>query len=81
MAGLLRTIHRRGVTPFVTLRNISGANWWKSLMTSRLRSSVCRAETPLTAWLPTAARCAMRTYFSPDSSKRDMRRTRSSSPG
>ena len=33
--------------------------------------------TPLTAWLPTQARCAMRTYFSPPSSISDSREIRS----
>ena len=66
--GLLSTIQRRGVTPLVTLTNFSGAIRWKSRSTVCLEQLVCSAATPLMAWLPTLARCAMRTYRSPVSS-------------
>ncbi|SKV05119.1 Uncharacterised protein [Mycobacteroides abscessus subsp. abscessus] len=46
-----------------------------------MSSSECSAATPLMAWLPTVARCAIRTLLPPSSPMSDMRRTRASSPG
>src|SRR5215831_3123628 len=63
--GLLSIMKRRGVTPLVMLWNRSGHSSAKSFSTVCCSSCVCRAATPLTAWLPTVARFAMRTRFSP----------------
>ena len=60
--GLLSARKRRGVTPLVMLvkllRPQLGEVAQHGLACS---SSECSAATPLTAWLPTVARCAMRT--------------------
>ncbi len=79
--GLAKSINRRGVTPLVLLLNRPGQSSWKSFSTLVLSSSLCRAETPLTAWLPTQAKCAIRTRLPPVSSINDMRAMRWSSPG
>jgi hypothetical protein len=59
--GFDSTIQRRGVTPLVLFENFSGHSSAKSRSTSLFSSSECSAATPLIAWLPTLARCAMRT--------------------
>ena len=79
--GLLMATKRRGVTPLVTLSKRSGHISAKSRSTVSFSSVECSAATPLTAWLPTVARCAMRSRRSPPSSIIDMRTTRASSPG
>ena len=59
--GLLTATNRRGVTPLVTLQNFSGHSSAKSRITVCLSRSECSRATPLTWWLPTVARLAMRT--------------------
>ena len=60
--GLLTATKRRGVTPLVTLQNFSGQSSAKSRSTVLLQQIASEvAATPLTRWLPTVARLAMRT--------------------
>lgn len=53
-------------------------NIWSQSYVDALRISEWMAATPLMVWLPTMHRWAMFIFFSPPSSTRDMRRTRSS---
>ena len=53
----------------------------KSRSTFSRSSRECSAATPLTWWLATVARCAMRTGRSPVSPMSDMRGRAASSPG
>src|SRR6478672_10028347 len=71
-AGLASSSHRRGVTPFVLLLKRVGNISAKSRTVVVHRSSEWIAATPLVLWLPTIARCAMRTCFSGCSSIRLM---------
>ena len=59
--GLACTSQRRGVMPLVLLLKRSGNSSRSRQRSSRFISSVCSADTPLTLWLATIARCAMRT--------------------
>jgi len=79
--GLLTAMKRRGVTPLVTLQNLSGHSVAKSNKTVCFSKSVWSRATPLILWLPTLARWAMRTYRGPLSSMIESRASRASSPG
>ncbi len=79
--GLEWASQRRGVTPLVMLVKRSGHRLAKSAKMVLTSRSECSADTPLTLWLPTIDRCAMRTRRSPDSSISDSRRRNWPSPG
>ena len=78
---LARRTKRRGVTPLVTLVNLSGQYSEKSGSTLSRNSCECSAATPLTFEPATVARKAIRTARSGCSAMIDIRRTRISSPG
>ena len=67
---------RRGVTPLVMFVKRSGQSFAKSAKIVCTSSSECSAETPLTLWLPTIDRFAMRTRRSLPSSISDRRASR-----
>ena len=79
--GLASDSQRRGVTPLVMLVKRSGHMLAKSAKMVCTSRSECSAETPLTLWLPTIDRCAMRTRRSPCSSISDSRARKPLSPG
>ncbi len=67
--------------PLVLLLNRSGQSAWKSGTSAVLTSSECIAATPLTEWVPTIARLAMRTWRTGPSSISETRRGMSGSAG
>ena len=79
--GLAWWSQRRGVMPLVMLMILPGEMRSKSAKMVSFMSSVWIRDTPLTVWLPTMARCAIRTRRPPVSSMSDMRLTSSASPG
>ena len=79
--GLACASQRRGVTPLVILVKRSGHNAAKSAKMVCTKRLECRADTPLTLWLPTIDKCAMRTRRSPVSSISDKRARKAESPG
>ncbi len=80
-AGLAWRRKRRWSMPLVLFENRPGNSSAKSRKTCSRTIRECSSETPLTAWLPTTARLAMRSRRSPSSWTSDTRRTFSSSPG
>ena len=78
---LASRMNRRGVTPLVTLVNLSGHSALKSGSTLSRSNWLCSSATPFTLRPATEARWAIRMARTGNSATIDMRRMRISSPG